>query len=340
MSVAPVFVPAEDPAVGHAGKAAEGPHAIDTHHHYVPPVLRAALSARRAEDADFAAQFFGVYGDFAAALDDVDGRLRAMDAAGIEVAVLAPPPPGAEVAPIPARATLARQVNDEVLALAARYPGRFVVALCLPMPDAAAAAAECRRVGAEADVRAVSLLAHLEGPALDGESQDALYAACVAEGLAVLLHPGMDAGPPPFADWRLATALIAPLSTTLAAARLALSGTLDRHPHLDVVVPHLGGVAPYLLQRLEDQSSPGDAAHPLSYYFAERFYLDSCSFHPPALACARASIGARRILLGSDYPFRGPLARAVADLENLAEDEREAVARVSAERWFAPRSHR
>ncbi len=331
-------VPA-DPAPSVAG-ATEGRvgaspvAAVDTHHHYVPPVLREALAARAAQDAAFAAQFAAVVEVFASALDDGDGRLVEMDAAGVETAVIAAPPPGAEVVAAAQRPAFARRVNEELLALARRHPGRFLVSMCLPLPNAAEAAAECARLGGEPEVRAVSLFAHLDGPPLDAPEMDVVYAACAARRLAVLLHPGMDRVSPLFSDWQLASALGAPLSTTLAAVRLALSGTLDRHGALDVVVPHLGGIAPYLLQRLEDQSSPGGAEHGLGHYFRERFFLDSCSFHPPALLCADASVGAARLLLGSDYPFRGPVGRAVGDLAVLADDERRAVARGNAQRWF------
>ena len=192
----------------------------------------------------------------------------------------------------------------------------------------------CREMAGESNVRAVSLLAHLDGPQPDGACWGALYAACAERGFPVLLHPSLDPISPPFADWHLGSALGAPLSTTLAAARLALSGMLDRHPELDVVVPHLGGLAPYLFQRLEDQCSPGQAARALSHYWRKRFYYDTCSFHAPALACAVETVGADRLLLGSDYPFRGGLERAVRDLDALAVPEREIVAALGPRRWF------
>ena len=309
--------------------------AVDVHHHMVPPVLRAALVERAARDGSFARQFASALTTFAHELDDVDDRLRAMDAAGVETAVLAAPPPAAEVVVAPKRPALTRRVNEELLDLADRYPGRFVVALALPMPDAAESAGEVGRLGDEGRVRAVSLLVHLRGVPLDEPVHDELFGACAARGLLILLHPGLDAIADMFDDWQLASAVGAPLTTTLAAARLALSGALDRHVDLDVVVPHLGGVAPYLLQRLEDQCSPGSAARPLVDYFRERFYYDTCSFHPPALECARQSVGIERLLLGSDYPFRGNIARAVEDVRELGEEAARRVAALAPARWIS-----
>lgn len=322
------------------------PGAIDVHHHWVPPVLRARLARRAARDRAFAARFDSSVRRFARALDDVEGRLRSMDAAGIETAVVAAPPPAAEVAEVGARASLARRINEELLALAERHPGRFLVALCLPGPGGRRAGEGARAEGpapeeavavleetsGDRHVRAVSLLAHLDGPMPDEACFGPLYSACEARRLPVLLHPSLDPVSPAFADWHLGSALGAPLSTTLVAARLALSGTLDRHPGLDVVIPHLGGVAPYLYQRLEDQCSPGDAARPLGRYFRDRFYYDTCSFHAPALACAIETVGADRLVLGSDYPFRGGVERAVRDLDVLAEPERSLVASIGPRR--------
>ena len=103
-------------------------------------------------------------------------------------------------------------------------------------------------------------------------------------------------------------------SSTAGAARFMLSGMLDRLPDLIVIVPHLGGTLPYLAQRLVDQNGRGEAEHNILEYLQTRIWLDSCSYHPPALKCALETVGPDRILLGSDYPFRGSVARAVDDV--------------------------
>jgi len=309
---------------------------IDVHHHWMPPSLSAAVREAAAGDATFARRFASVLGELAAPLADVDDRLHAMDDAGVDRALLSAPPPAAEAVAGPGRGALATRVNEELLQLADRCPGRFLVALCLPLPDVAGACREIERFASDRRVRAVSVLTHERAPAIDAAANDALFGSCAEHRLAVLLHPGLDSLSPLLCDWNLASSIGAPLSTSLAAARLALSGTLDRHPALDVVIPHLGGLVPYLSQRLEDQSSPGAAAHPLSSYWRERFFYDTCSYHPPALRCARDSVGAERLLLGSDYPFRGNLARAVCDLDTVLSAEEALLARGrNAARWCA-----
>jgi predicted TIM-barrel fold metal-dependent hydrolase len=151
------------------------------------------------------------------------------------------------------------------------------------------------------------------------------------------LHPALEDVGRAFGDFGL-TASVAPVvSSTLGALRLALSGMLDRVSNLDVIVPHLGGLVPYLTQRIIDLSGQAQASFTIEHYLAERFYLDTCSFHPPALECALRTTPVGRMLLGSDAPFRGAVARAVEDVREsaLTPQEQIAVLGANAARWFA-----
>ena len=81
----------------------------------------------------------------------------------------------------------------------------------------------------------------------------------------------------------------------------------------------------------------GEGAHDMPHYLRTRLYLDTCSYHPPAFRCALETAGAGRLVLGTDYPFRGTLQRAVDDVnENAPDDEaRAAILGGTAARWFA-----
>jgi aminocarboxymuconate-semialdehyde decarboxylase len=143
----------------------------------------------------------------------------------------------------------------------------------------------------------------------------------VAElGLPVVLHPALEPLPSTYDDWMLAATLGPVISSSLAAARLVLSGLLDRLPSLTVVVPHLGGVLPYVAQRIADFGR-GAAEHDFTHYLRHRIYADTCSYHPPALRCAVETMGADRLVVGSDFPNRGPAGRAVADVTAFFGDD-------------------
>ena len=190
-----------------------------------------------------------------------------------------------------------------------------------------AALAELERVGAEPEVSGVIQHVGLQQARLvDDPELEPVYRALAERGLTLFLHPVQEPPPHGTEQWFLSNVIASPTATSLAAARLMLSGMLDRVPDLTLVIPHLGGTLPYLAQRLVDQSGTGDAEHDVLHYLRTRVYLDTCSFHPPALDCALATVGADRLLLGSDFPFRGPVRRAVEDVESgLGVDDAERV---------------
>jgi tryptophan 2,3-dioxygenase len=89
---------------------------------------------------------------------------------------------------------------------------------------------------------------------------------------------------------------------------LILSGAFDRLPStLRICFAHGGGSFAYLLGRLENAwhhhpVARGSCAHPPSNYL-NRFCTDSAVFDPRALQFLVETMGADRVMLGSDYPF-------------------------------------
>jgi aminocarboxymuconate-semialdehyde decarboxylase len=105
----------------------------------------------------------------------------------------------------------------------------------------------------------------------------------------------------------------APVEDTAVALRLIMAGMLDRYPRLKIIVPHLGGVLPFVAQRIDDltghsvaRQRPDDQAPaiqgPPSAYF-RRLWYDTVNSHPAALRCAHETFGADRLLLGTDFPY-------------------------------------
>jgi aminocarboxymuconate-semialdehyde decarboxylase len=149
---------------------------------------------------------------------------------------------------------------------------------------------------------------------------EALLARAADLALPVVIHPALEPLPPTYDDWMLAATLGPIVSSSLAAARLVLSGVLDRVPELTIVVPHLGGMLPYVQQRIADFGR-GAAEQDFAHYLQHRLYVDTCSYHPPALRCAVETMGVDRLVMGSDFPNRGPAGRAVADVIDYFQDE-------------------
>ena len=146
--------------------------------------------------------------------------------------------------------------------------------------------------------------AGLADPALEP-----LWEAAAGLGVPVVLHPPTD-GPsrvlPGGAEFGNTFCRL--VDTTFAVTRLLLSGVLDRHPGLLLVVVHGGGFLPYQSMRLDG----GHRADALARYAIERdrpsdyltdLYFDSVALKPASIRFLVESAGAGRVLLGSDYPF-------------------------------------
>jgi predicted TIM-barrel fold metal-dependent hydrolase len=310
---------------------------IDTHSHLVTPALQSAIRQVNGQDPAFDAMF----GMFLELPDDsparrIDVRLEEMDGCGLGVSVLSIPPPGSTFGDQSVRNAVARTTNDELLAVADEHPGRLAVLVMLPLPDVEASIAELERVAGHPHARGVGMFTVANDWSLDDAALEPIYRRIAALGLPIQTHPAVEPPAAPFRDFALAATLAPIYSSSLGVARLVLSGMLDRVPDLELIVPHLGGTLPYAAQRLMDFGN-GDAEHDLSHYLRSRMYVDTCSFHPPAFQCAAETVGLDRMVLGSDYPYRGSLARAVQDVkDNVADEKTQAqVLSGTASRWFA-----
>ena len=88
--------------------------------------------------------------------------------------------------------------------------------------------------------------------------------------------------------------------------RLALSGTLDRHPRLKLIIGHMGEGLPAMLARC-DQVFARDVGHlnrPLSKTILDHVFITTSGlFTPPPLEIALAVFGIDRVLFSIDYPY-------------------------------------
>jgi len=318
--------------------------AIDCHSHLVPPAYGNTILEEAERNPAFRQLAVrnrllpdgGAAGP-ASALVSVDLRLAEMDEAGVAVSAISVPPPGPALGPKARAVSSTAATNDGLIALAEQHPARLRVLASLPLPHVDATLEEIDRIAAHTLVRGVVLMTVGAEWTLDEARLEPVYACLAEHRMVAALHPALEDVGRAFGDFGL-TASVAPVvSSSLGALRLALSGMLDRVSDLDVIVPHLGGLMPYLTQRIIDLSGRAQASFTIEHYLADRFYLDTCSFHPPALECALQTTPVSRMLLGSDAPFRGAVARAVEDVRKsaLTPFDQIAVLGGNAARWFA-----
>jgi aminocarboxymuconate-semialdehyde decarboxylase len=294
---------------------------IDVHHHLLVPSYISAALREGATDPEWAAAHYILTTQEPGSPAVVfHGRSAGMRDAGMGAALLSVP---AAVFRTPSIAIeAARDSNQELLDAARSDPGYFAVMASLPVPFVDACLAELSRIADDGLVAALIMPAGTATWSLDDAAFRPVWAAIAEAGLPAMLHPSLEPWPPAFRKWRLGAGIGVPVETSLAALHLIFSGTLDMFPVLDIIVPQLGGVLPYLTQRLTDRGR-GDAGRDVAHYLKHRLYYDNNSYHPPALRCAIDTVGADRIMLGSDYPFRGSLVQCVQDIADAGMDQRQ-----------------
>lgn len=237
---------------------------------------------------------------------ELDARFGLMDAAGIELQVLSatPVPPHLPGEHDAVRA--ARLVNDEYAELVRRFPGRFRAFAALPLPHADASLTELARCLDELDMVGAAITTSVLGRSLADPAFLPVYAELDRRGSVLFVHPAGTGAESPLITGDMTWSVGAPVEDTIAVARLILDGIPSRFPHLEIIVPHLGGALPMLVERLDRQftwESPGTPERPRDAI--RRMWFDTVAHdHIPALRAAVDSLGADRLVLGTDYPFQ------------------------------------
>ena len=216
---------------------------------------------------------------------------------------------------------MAQAANDDIAAIAKRYPGRFIPYAAVTMRDVPAAVAELERAVTRLGHRGVGISTSVDGKPLD--HPDFLPVFECADRLRVPMlilpnHPSLiDQRIAPY-NW-LTGALGFQVDLSLVALRLLSAGTLDRFPKLEVILANLGGVFPFIIERLDQYWERVHAGkRPLKVRPNEalrRFYVETASGHPAAIRLTAEIMGIDRLLFGSDYPSFD-FDRAVAMVRN------------------------
>ena len=237
---------------------------------------------------------------------ELEARLRLMDRAGIEMQVLSACPqlPYGEDGQKSVGA--ARFVNDQYADLARRHPDRFRGFAALPMPHLDEALGEMSRALDELAMAGVAMNTTVAGRALVEPEYEPILAELNRRKAVLYLHPaGNSACSPLISEYHLTWMVGAPVEDTISVMQLITHGVPTRYPDIKIINSHLGGAMPMLLQRADDQyqwEAPGTPEPPS--VAARRMWYDTVGHgHIPALRCAIDSLGADRLILGTDFPY-------------------------------------
>jgi len=227
---------------------------------------------------------------------------------------------------------LSRRLNDHIAKVVRNHPKRFAGLATIPLQDPDLAAIELERCVRELGLRGAQIGTHVDANPhsgrvdtlnLDNASFQPVWSAAEQLGAAIFVHPwdmfGKERMPKYWLPWLVGM----PAETSLAICSMIFGGVFDRFPKLRVAFAHGGGAFPFTIGRIEhafhvrpDLVSTENKTNPRKYlarfYHREvipaRFYVDSLVHDAGALRMLLNLFGARRVALGSDYPF--PLGEA------------------------------
>ncbi len=238
---------------------------------------------------------------------DVSARLAYLDARGIGLQALSLSPPMVYWASPQLGAQLARAFNDGIAEVCAAHPRRFLGLATLPMQDIGAALREAERAVQELGMRGVYLATSVSGRYLDDPVFEPVWALCAELQIPVFVHPTTYIGEDVLARFHLFNTIGFPVETAALVGRLIYSGLLDRLPGIRVVLAHGGGVFPFLLGRMDHahrsrRELQEAIPRPPSAYL-DHFAFDTVVHGDGALAYVVRTVGAHRMVLGSDAPY-------------------------------------
>jgi len=229
--------------------------------------------------------------------------------------------------------SLYRAINDELAEVVHQHPDRFLAVAALPAADPSWAAEELTRAHKELGLLGGSLplnaFATLEG----ARTLAPLFAAAQKLGSHFFVHRGpanaQIPGQPPlvvpgdteFARWNL----ISNSHLTAGGITLGLTDFLDPYPDVSVQIVMLSGFLPYLSETFISGALRAGIKDPIGRL--RRLYLDPGPYSRNGdwVALAAKSLGADRILFGTDYGVnggsRGDVAPALTTLDKALSPE-------------------
>jgi uncharacterized protein len=313
--------------------------------HFATPAYLEGPAHRLKEQAERAGGRFAAL--IAELLDVDDGRVAAMDAAGVDVQALSLTAPGVEQLEVEEAKSFARSTNAALGEAIRRHPTRFFGLAALPTAEPPAAIAELDRVVGEHWFKGVVINGHHRGRYLDDRFFWPVLARAERLKLPIYLHPTQP--PQPVIDaWfgglepTVGEMMAGPgwgwhIETALHVLRMIVGGVFDAHPELQIVVGHMGETLPFMLQRV-DVMAPAitKLKRPISAYLRENVHYTFSGFNfLPTFLELLLQVGVDRIMFSTDHPYQSMAeGRAFLDRLPVSDGDRRRIAHGNAQRLF------
>lgn len=240
-------------------------------------------------------------------------RLSAMDAVGVEKAVLSLSGPGVQAERDTATAVRrAKECNDFLAEKMAANPTRYGGFAHLAVQDPQAAADELERCVRELGMSGAMINGQTNGMYLDDDRVSALWERAADLEVPIYIHPYNPVDIPamyhdhpelwgPVWSWTV--------ETGNHALRIVFGGVFDRFPKARLLLGHMGETLPYQLWRFDSRWLISNRQgrrleHAPSDYFHRNIWCTTAGVSSDEpLRCALDALGADRVMFSIDYPY-------------------------------------
>lgn len=221
-----------------------------------------------------------------------------------------------------------QESNRYLAELQDKYAGR-IVALAASVPGGGEGyLKELERAVSQDGLKGVFINSSYQGAYPDDPEARGFFQLVTDLDIPVVIHPpSVGFGEERMKQFRLASSVGRPFDSCLTLARLILYGLFEEFPTLKVVATHLGGGISEIIGRLDynyalqqegyyTRAADSEAMlikQPPSAYL-KMIYLDSVSYHLPALKCGLETVGIDHLVFGTDAPPLTPLKQRGLDL--------------------------
>ena len=244
--------------------------------------------------------------------------LKSMDAGKVDIAIVSPNIPDPGFLPPDKATELCTKLNEATKEIVEESKGRFFAIGLLPWHAPEAAVREVQHIK-ELGLVGTMLFSRNADLQVDDPKLEPIYDAVEQVGLPVQIHPTIPLWAEPIGSYGMVAANSFVIDTAFAFMRLCYSGILDRHPSMKVVMPHAGGVLPFLDGRLpqrREQVPEGEGRNVKEVLFSEQAWFDLANHSVHVLGYFKNYLGFDRAMYATDYPF-APHAMATALQERM-----------------------
>jgi predicted TIM-barrel fold metal-dependent hydrolase len=290
---------------------------IDLENHFAAADWLDAVRRNDIQAPASAISMFGPGSPVSAALTDLgEGRIKLMDEAGIDVAVLSLSAPGIEGFEPRAATRIAKAANDELAAAISTYPDRFRGFAALSARDTDAAVVEFERCVKELGFVGWNTHSNFGDSYLDEKRYWPLLAKAEELAVPIYIHPDLPIIPQ-FRTYGFG--LAGPsygygAETALAMMRMVIGGVFDVFPKLKIILGHYGEGLPFMMDRVnrpyvqglvrtDPSIAPTLKKTPADYLLDNMVVTTSGNYSTDAFVCTKNALGCSRMTLGSDYPY-------------------------------------